>query len=154
MGRGKKPPIFEITQHSSDLTLFHALQRWLGAGTVRISRRKDGRESVVYTLRGKDNLRKHLIPILECFLPDTEKFKNSFLLWCDDHFPNVKLGEKESNLSRDWLAGFTDKVGSFYTTIRKQDDYRIRFQFQAVFDLAQRSNLSKEKDRERRSSLL
>lgn len=154
MGRGKKPPIFEITQHSSDLTLFHALQRWLGAGTVRVSRRKDGRESVVYTLRGKDNLRKHLIPILECFLPDTEKFKNSFFLWCDDHFPNVKLGEKESNLSRDWLAGFTDKVGSFYTTIRKQDDYRIRFQFQVVFDLAQRSNLSKKKDGERRSSLL
>lgn len=56
IGKDKKPPIFEITQHSSDASLFYAIQKHFGAGSVRINTRKDGRSCVIYTLRGKENL--------------------------------------------------------------------------------------------------
>ena len=55
IGKNQSPPIFEITQHSSDLFLFYAIQKWIGAGTVNINTRKThNRKTVVYTLRGKD----------------------------------------------------------------------------------------------------
>lgn len=73
-------------------------------------------------------------------MPETEKIEKSFLPWCKHHFPNVNLSEKDKSLCRNWLAGFTDGDGSFYTTVRKQKDYRIGFQFQAVFDLTQKSS--------------
>ena len=53
VGKAGSQPIFEITQHSSDLFLFYAIQKWIGAGTVRINVRNDGRETVIYTLRGE-----------------------------------------------------------------------------------------------------
>ena len=57
-------------------------------------------------------------------------------------------------ISPDWLAGFADGDGSFYTTIRRQDDYRIGFQFQSVFDLSQKERGISPGEKGARSLLL
>lgn len=55
-------------------------------------------------------------------------------MW-SEHFPDSlccfskKSREFSEKIFPDWLAGFADGDGSFYTTIRQQKDYPIGFQF-------------------------
>jgi hypothetical protein len=84
-----------------------------------------------------------LLPLLENPVL-TSRSKRKLLPWLDKHFPSFRFQVKLT-ISGDWLAGFTDGDGSFYTLLRKQADYRSRYQFQAVFDLAQLGGFT-EKD--------
>ena len=92
IGKENSPPIFEITQHSSDLFLFYVIKEWIGVGTVKINKRADGRELVVYTIRGHDNLRDNLLPLFQESLPETRKIERSFVPWCKLHFPDIQIG--------------------------------------------------------------
>ena len=130
LGKGNSSPIFEISQHSSDLFLFLAIKKWIGEGRVRLNKRQDGRCTVVYTLSGKDKIRSYLLLIFEGCLPRNPKIERSFLPWCNTYFPDKQLKERcsISNFSQDFVAGFVDGDGSFYVTTRKQQDYKIGFQ--------------------------
>ena len=147
LGDGCTPPAFECSQHTSDYYMMSALKDWIGAGTLSINNPPGGNRTAVYTLRGRDALECKLAPLFKK-APLTPKIEKQFLPWCSRYFPNSLPALSSQKISGCWLAGFADGDGSFYTTIRNQDDYRIGFQFQAVFDLSQKA------ERGSRNSLL
>ena len=132
------PATFECSQHSSDYFLMCAIKEWIGAGKVYINARSDGRICAVYTLRGKQ-LESVLLPLFQG-ATHTPKIEQSVIPWCKANFSHAPAINYTGNISKDWLVGFADGDGSFYTTIRQQKDYRIGFQFQTVFDLSQKAD--------------
>lgn len=98
--------------------------------------RDDGRSLAIYTLRGKSSCLDALLPLLRNPVL-TNKSKRQLLPWLEEHFPDFKFQSNNLSISGEWLAGFTDGDGSFYTVLRRQRDYRSGYQFQAVFNLAQ-----------------
>lgn len=137
IGREGQSPFFEITQHASDCFLMLAIKRFIGGGRVDLKRRRDGRLLSVYTLAGKRSLVEKLLPLWQNSYASPKVLK-SFQPWLGVHFPQEKIVTNGTQISGNWLAGFTDGDGSFHTVFRRQKDYRIGFQFQAVFDLAQK----------------
>ena len=139
LGRGGQRPIFEITQHASDCFLMLAIKRFIGGGKVRLSKRRDGRLLCVYTLSGKRIIAEKLLPLWHNAYA-APKILRDFQPWLALHFPQEKIVINDTEISGNWLAGFTDGDGSFHTVFRRQEDYKIGFQFQAVFDLAQKNS--------------
>ena len=85
--------------------------------------RDDGRSLAIYTLRGKSSCLDALLPLLRNPVL-TNKSKRQLLPWLEEHFPDFKFQSNNLSISGEWLAGFTDGDGSFYTVLRKQRDYR------------------------------
>ena len=136
IGKNGNPPIFECSQHTSDYYMMCALRDWLGAGGININDPQKKNKTVVYTLRGPE-LPRVLLPLLPG-APATPKITGQCLPIWKRHFQEPVPKLVSTQISQDWLAGFTYGNGSFYTTIRQQQDYRIGFQFQSVFDLSQK----------------
>ena len=139
LGKEGQRPIFEITQHASDCFLMLAIKRLIGGGKVRLNKRRDGRLLCVYTLSGKRIIAEKLLPLWHNAYAGP-KILRDFQPWLALHFPQEKIVINDTEISGNWLAGFTDGDGSFHTVFRRQKDYKIGFQFQAVFDLAQKNS--------------
>ena len=137
LGKEGQRPIFEITQHVSDCFLMLAIKRFIGGGQVGLNKRGDGRLLCVYTLSGRRMIAEKLLPLWQNAYAGP-KILRDFQPWLALHFPQEKIVINGTEISGNWLAGFTDGDGSFHTVFRREKDYKIGFQFQAVFDLAQK----------------
>lgn len=138
-GKTGQQPHFSISQHPADHNLMEAISKHVGHGEVRLSVRPDGRAESVYTIYSKRVLEDKILPLCSENLISEKKSKQ-FMDWTKIHFPEYKsiaLPDPNKKIDPNWLVGFVDGDGSFYSLIHKTKDYKIGYQVQAVFDIAQ-----------------
>jgi hypothetical protein len=130
-------PFFTISQHSADKNLILAIRNFIGHGNIREYVRSDGRSETILTIYSKDVLRNIIIPMcINNFR--SEKKINQFNNWLIKFFPDLNNIQLKDNLiNPQWLAGFVDGDGSFYSVLHKAKDYKCGFQTQVIFDIAQ-----------------
>ena len=138
-GKVGQQPFFTISQHAADYQLMETLSEYIGHGKVRLAVRPDGRSEAILTIYNKEVLKNKIIPICsEHFI--TKNKSAQFMEWVNAHFPEYKsivLPNSSKSIHPQWLAGFVDGDGSFYTLTHKAKDYKCGYQVQAVFDIAQ-----------------
>ena len=138
-GKAGQQPHFSISQHAADFNLIEAISKYVGHGKTRLSVRPDGRAEAVYTVYSKKVLEDKIIPLCAENLISEKKSKQ-FMDWTNAHFPHcqsIALPDPDKKIDPNWLVGFVDGDGSFYSLIHKAKDYKHGYQVQAVFDIAQ-----------------
>lgn len=144
-GKAGQQPHFSISQHPADFKLMESIAEYFDHGKVRLSVRPDGRSEAVYTIYSKNVLENKIIPLCSENLISKNK-SLQFKEWTNAHFPNyqsIALPDPNKKIDPNWLVGFVDGDGSFYSVIHKTKDYKIGYQVQTVFDIAQ---LDSERD--------
>lgn len=140
-GNEKQSATFQITQHAADWVLMEAIAKFIGCGTVKFIKRKDGRVFANYIVSDKKLLLEQIIPLFDNKFISSKK-QDQFNNWKKIHFglDSNNFNDQSvlsNNIHPDWLVGFVDGDGSFYPMIHKAKDYKCGYQIQATFDIAQ-----------------
>ena len=146
----KNKPLFEISQHYSDVSLLHAIETFLQCGSVRVHH-----EMAIYCISSPVEIENKLLPLLSKGFFFQNK-KESYEHWLNTYFfrcfPTLKAPELslEESFHIDWFVGFTDGDGSFYFRIdpappklvneKVVKQSKTGFQVRCVFDLAQKDS--------------
>lgn len=134
-GKDGKQVIFSISQHLSDFYLILAIQQYLGVGKIQPYFRKDGRLGVELVVNNREELIDKIIPLMSNQIRSTKKLIQ-FNTWIQTNF-NLPTTSLNIEITEEWLTGFVDGDGSFFTKITKSKKHTIGYNVRAVFDIAQ-----------------
>ena len=110
-----------------------------GGDCVHFDKRPDVRSHALYTSCGRKKLEREMLPLLRNPLL-AGKFKSNIIPWLGLYWPGfVPCLSELSNGA--WLPRFTDGDESFYRVPHCQQAYKCKWQFQLVFDLAQKHSV-------------
>lgn len=142
--------VFSIGLSCADLPLLEFIKKNLGVGRITVL--KSG--MAIYRVRDRNLLLKKIIPIFNDYPLLTGKFKNYLVIKKALEKKNIDskglfelkkklsrnhIGRKItlSNISLEWIIGFVEAEGSFYTVLEKTG--RLRY----YFGISQKNNDNK-----------
>jgi len=145
--------VFEITQHIKNIKLIYSIRTKLGFGRVIIFKKPDtGKEYCRWYTSRRDNI-LWLVSFLNGNLV-LEKRRQQFEAWLNNintHWM-LTIPLKPCNvmvsLDHDWLAGFADADGGFYTNVQtdfqrgKKKDGSPYYSFVTKFYITQKGELN------------
>ena len=132
-----------IEQHVSDYFLMVAIQKFVGVGDLKLAKHKDGMV-LRYTLYDKDKIENFFLPFFSKGLIGASDLQSitdvplNLNRWVQEWFPSYfNKTTPRLDLTENWLVGFIDGDGTFYTKLAKAKDYKIGFQMRAAFGITQ-----------------
>lgn len=137
--RNENQSFFELTQHISDIKLLVLIANFIGNGKIRKQIRKDGRSLAVLSISNRKILKEVIIPLCWNKFHSKKKYFQ-FRNWIEKSFPEIDTKYLVSNcqeIDRNWIVGFVDGDGSFYSVVSRNREYKFGYQIKLVFDITQ-----------------
>jgi hypothetical protein len=106
---------FVVSQNKRSISVLYALKKRFNCGSVN----KAGGDMREYRVRNKEDLKKHILPFFLRNSLQTNKWNDFKILY--EKIYGIPLNREKGpiQINRDWLVGFTDAEGCFYTSVIK-----------------------------------
>ena len=114
-GDGSFKDSFVVSQNERSVSVLYALKNRFNCGSVN----KAGGKMREYRVRKKEDLKKHILPFFYKNPPQTLKWQDFKSLYEDVYGIPLDKEKGPIQISPDWLVGFSDAEGCFYTSMVK-----------------------------------